>query len=472
MMKRESVTLSGLVIRYTGGALLLLALLLGVVVQLVISNTLEDALRDKAAALARQLATVSLDAVLVYDYGTLERYVGDLERDADIVYLRIRRADGEVLAEAGDASAVTRSAILSLTQPMRLADNPIGEVTVAYDRRVMERTVALLSALWIGGLALVTLAMFWVLRRLLRRRVIEPVQRLAANISPLAGDQAQLVPQPGAPREVLLLAETLERMRAEIRRHIVQIETANRLARSATERFCREQRLASIGQMAAGLAHGLNTPLGNIIGYAQQARRGAGEPLAQRLTVIERQANKCSAIVRNLLSAARAPEVVVQRVDLARVVEATVTLVRPVMRDHGAELAHSGDPTCPALCDVGAFEQVLFNLTSNAVQAGARHITIDVRCEDGRARVGVLDDGPGIPAARQAHIFEPFFTTKEAGSGTGLGLYLCRTLLESMQGHIALRESAPGRTVFELNLPLPASAAGQEKNDETERTDR
>ncbi len=465
----NNVTLSGLVTRYAGGALLLLALLLGIVVQQVISRTLDGALHDKAEALARQLAVVSLDAVLVYDYGTLERYVGDLERGADVLYLRIRRADGETLAEAGMGEATTRPGTLSLTQPMRLADNIIGDVTVAYDRSAMERTVVLLSMLWLGGLALVTLAMFWALRWLLRRRVVAPLQALAESVSPLAGDEAPLVPRVAdGPQEVVLLAQTFERMRGEIRQHIHSIEHANRLARTATQRFCREQRLASIGQMAAGLAHGLNTPLGNIIGYVQQARRGADTALEQRLSVVERQVNKCSEIVRNLLSAARAPEIVLQRADLTRVIGANITLIRPVMRDHGAEITQGGERSCPAVCDVGAFEQVLFNLASNAVQAGARQITIHLGREGDQILVEVSDDGPGIPTERQSAIFEPFFTTKEAGSGTGLGLYLCRTLMESMQGQILLHQSRPGRTVFRLRLP-----AVPEKNDDaTDCTDR
>ncbi|MGM0595042.1 MAG: sensor histidine kinase [Pseudomonadota bacterium] len=453
-MKRKTLTLSGLLTRYAGGTLLLLALLLGVVVQQVNSHTLQGALQDKAEALAKQLAVISLDAVLIYDYGTLERYVRDLVSGSDVLYLQVARSDGEVLAEAGESDAVGSKASLRVEQPIYLADNIIGQVSVVYDTSTTEQTVLLLSTLWLVGLVLVTGVLFWVMQHLLRRHLVEPVTTLAASVNPFenSGDDASPTLK-GAPREVEQLAHTFGQMRAEIAQHIAEMENANRLARSATQRFCREQRLASIGQMAAGLAHGLNTPLGNIIGYVQQARREGECASAQRLDVIERQAHKCSEIVRNLLAAARSPEVILQRTDVAKLIAITLKLLRPVMRDNGTEIVQHGPKHCQVVCDVSAFEQVLFNLTSNAVQAGANRVDVELSTDKGRVVVDICDNGQGIPPERQAKIFEAFFTTKEAGSGTGLGLYLCQTLMRSMEGDIELHESRPGRTVFRLTLP-------------------
>lgn len=453
-MKRKSLSLSRLLTRYAGGALLMLALLLGVVVQQVNSHTLQGALQDKAEALAGQLAVVSLDAVLIYDYGTLERYVRDLAKGSDVLYLRVMRSDGELLAEAGDDTAATRASTLLVTQPIHLADNMIGQVSVAYDTSATDRTVVLLSTLWIVGLALVTAVLFLVMQYLLRRHLVEPVTTLATSVNPLESSGSDLLQTlKWAPREVEQLANTFQRMRGEIVQHIAEIENANRLARGATQRFCREQRLAAIGQMAAGLAHGLNTPLGNIIGYVQQARRAGTCVSEQRLDVIERQAHKCSEIVRNLLAASRPPEVVLQRADVARLITITVKLLRPVMRDNGAEIAQHGLSQCETVCDVSALEQVLFNLTSNAVQAGASQVDISLTVEEERLMIDICDNGPGIPPERQERIFEAFFTTKEAGSGTGLGLYLCQTLMRTMQGDVELHESKPGRTAFRLTLP-------------------
>ncbi len=218
--------------------------------------------------------------------------------------------------------------------------------------------------------------------------------------------------------------------------------------------------MASIGQMAAGLAHSLNTPLGNILGYAQQARRKAGdEDMRARMEVIERQAEACSDIVRNLLSAARGPDIRIQPFDLAELSRATVKLLRPVVHDHGVELLL--DPgvehlSLNVLGDVGGVEQILFNLVNNAVQAGAKTIRVHL-CNDSQwGRLQVEDDGQGIADEIRSRIFKPLFTTKAAGQGTGLGLHLCQTLAGSMQGSIELLDSRPGNTRFQLDLPLAA----------------
>lgn len=456
MVRGRRITLSGLISLYAGGALAVLALILGLAMQQSISRILDDALRDKAGALARQLAIVSLDSVLTYDYGTLERYVGDLAASRNVVYVRVQRADGELLAEAGEGERSRDASVVAIAEPVRLTGQTIGEVLVAYDRQGVDRTMALLTLAGIVGLLVLTIVLFYLLRALLRDRLVEPVRALADSVNPLRNDPPLAMPlKQSVPEEIEQLAETFTRLQSDVRRHIEELEQANRLARSATARLCQEQRLATIGQMAAGLAHGLNTPLGNIIGYAQQGRKDAGDERGrQRLEVIERQARKCSEIVRDLLTSARAPETVIQRVDLDHLVRATATLIRPVIRDHGVTTVDIDSPgSCWVAGDVSGLEQVLFNLFSNAAQAGASALRVAVRCDAQGGALVVQDNGPGIDTVHHAKIFEPFFTTKAAGTGTGLGLYLCRTLLQSMHGRIELAESKPGRTVFRLWLP-------------------
>lgn len=462
MVRGRRITLSGLISLYAGGALAVLALILGLAMQQSISRILDDALRDKAGALARQLAIVSLDSVLTYDYGTLERYVGDLAASRDVVYVRVQRADGELLAEAGEGARSRDASVVTIAEPVLLTGQTIGEVLVAYDRQGVDRTMALLTLAGIAGLLVLTVVLFYLLRALLRERLVEPVRALADSVNPLNADPPLPMPmKQSVPEEIEQLAETFTHLQSDVRRHIEELEQANRLARSATARLCQEQRLATIGQMAAGLAHGLNTPLGNIIGYAQQGRRDAeNERGRQRLEVIERQARKCSEIVRDLLASARAPETVIQHLDLDHLVRSTVTLIRPVIRDHGVgavEIESAGP--CWVAGDVSGLEQVLFNLFSNAAQAGATALHVAIRCADDGGMLVVKDNGSGIDPAYHPKVFEPFFTTKTAGSGTGLGLYLCRTLLNAMHGRIELAESGPGRTVFRLWLPLAEAAA-------------
>jgi signal transduction histidine kinase len=206
--------------------------------------------------------------------------------------------------------------------------------------------------------------------------------------------------------------------------------------------------------MAAGLAHGLNTPLGNIVGYAQRALEQAPEgTAAEQLKVIERQAVVCSEIVRNLLTAARAPGSLIENFDLADMVRNTATLLEPLMQDHGVALETAlPAQAVPVNADVGGVEQILFNLVNNAVQAGAKHVRLAIRGDGESVKLAVVDDGHGIPAENQAMIFDAFFTTKSVTEGTGLGLYMCAALAKSSNGSIALVESRPGHTCLELTL--------------------
>ena len=454
MLIPRSFTLSALIGLYAGVTLLVFALVLSGLMVLGLNRILENSLQDKANTLARQIATVSLDTVLMHDYGVLERYTSDLVGADGLVYLRIRREDGAVLAEAGELAADTP--VLRLEKPVLLANRRVGDVTVAYERRHIDRTITRFTIISVAGVAILATLLFFTLKGILRRRLIEPIERLAHDMNPLHETMPDTAADTGGPSEVLELRHTFEQLRGEVRHHIAEIEQANRVARAATQRLCQGQRLASIGQMAAGLAHSLNTPLGNIMGYAQQAQRKAcDEDMRARIEVIQRQAGVCSEIVRNLLSAARTPEIHVQAFDLAELARATVKLLRSVVRDHGVELLMEEGPTgLMVLGDVGGVEQIMFNLINNAVQADAKIIRVRVLDAGARGYLQLEDNGAGIPIEAQSHIFEALFTTKAAGSGTGLGLHLCQTLADGMQGALRLVESRPGLTCFELDLPL------------------
>ncbi|WP_127475008.1 sensor histidine kinase [Sulfurivermis fontis] len=456
-------SLSRLISLYAGGGLFLLASLFGFIVQQGVSTFVEGALHDKAQALARQLAVVSLDAVLMRDYGTLARYVEDLVKHRDVLYIRIRRDDGEILGQAENVAERARASHRgTVEEPIMLLHNRIGDVTVEYDSGRADAMILQLRVLGIIGIFAVTLALFVLLRNLLQRRMIRPIQQLAAQINPLSEQPPAPIPA-DAPQEVEQLAATFARLRSEVAEHIDQVERANQLTRAATERLCREQRLAAIGQLAAGLAHGLNTPLGNIKGYAQMARRQtADQELRERLEVIEKQAATCTGIVSSLLTAAHQPNPVGQRVDLAALARDVVQLTRPLMQERGVEnVAVEGDAQVPAWADPAALEHVLFNLLSNATHAGCTALILRAYSEDGLAWLEVEDNGPGIPETMHDTLFEPFVSSKPAGEGTGLGLYLCMTLLHAMQGGICLAESRPGRTLFRLRLPMDNPQPGQ-----------
>lgn len=440
-MKRRSLAFRLTVI--LAGAWFVLFLALGGAIWHTTLRLVQEAQSDKARALATQLATISLDAVLLRDYGVLERYIADLS--GAVAYAEIRRADGQVLGRSGAQLA----GVELLRVPMRAAGEEVGEVLAQYDPAPARRAAWQLAFLMALALAVFAALSFWALRRLLLGRLVAPVTALIEQTDPERPAQAM---SHDAPAEVADLATAINALRERIGRHLAEAEEAAHMRNEALRRLCSEQRLAAVGQLAGEVAHELNTPLSNILGYAQSALPAAQDPaLRESLETIEAQARRAGQIVRDMLSAARAPAPSLQRVDLDAVCSAFVRLVTPLARKQGVSIALSATGPVRVRADASRVEQILFNLVSNAMQAGALDISLTLTDADGPT-IAVSDDGPGLPESVRARLFEPFVTTKPAGQGTGLGLAISERLAREMGAELVLGASSRG-TVFRLSFP-------------------
>ncbi len=228
-------------------------------------------------------------------------------------------------------------------------------------------------------------------------------------------------------------------------------------------RMIASSRLVSVGEMAAGAAHELNNPLTAILGFSQLAvRQDIDGVLRRDLEAISTEAERAGRIVDNLLSFARSHNSGDRVFDAAASIRKILDLREYECRVNNIEVVTYLDPGTPkTIADVHKMEQVILNLLSNAVQAiaegpGRGTVTVGLVAVDGRIRISVTDDGPGIPPDVLPHIFEPFFTTKPIGKGTGLGLSICRTILKEQGGDIRV-ESRPRRgTTFVVELPIVA----------------
>lgn len=432
-MKRRSLAFRLTVI--LGGAWLGLFLALGVIIWHTTQRLIQEAQADKARALAAQLATISLDAVLLRDYGTLERYLTDLS--GAVAYAEIRRADGQVLGQTGKRLPDVELLHVS----MRAAGEEVGSVLAQYDPYPARRAAWQLAGL--AGLALMVFSVlsFWVLRRLLIGRLVAPVAALIEQADP----EGVAPPLPeNAPEEVADLAQAIANLRDRIGRHLIEAEEAAHARNEAMRRLCSEQRLAAVGQLAGEVAHELNTPLSNILGYAQSALPAARDAgLRESLAIIEAQARRAGQIVRDMLTAARAPAPSLQRVDLAVLCATFVRLVTPLARKQGVSILLEGDAPVVVHADASRVEQILFNLVFNAVQAGAREVRLRA-ADEGAPSLTVTDDGPGLPGQVRARLFEPFVTTKPAGQGTGLGLAISQRLAREMGAELTCVECVRG----------------------------
>ncbi|HEX8476645.1 MAG TPA: ATP-binding protein [Pyrinomonadaceae bacterium] len=233
------------------------------------------------------------------------------------------------------------------------------------------------------------------------------------------------------------------------------------------EQLARSRRLATVGQLAAGVAHEINNPLAAITTCAEatlRALRSVPETAALAeernwnfyLEEIVRQALRCKTITRGLLDLSRQRRARREACDLNTLVERSVKFFEPRGQDRSIKFNVNLDPSISDVAtDEAMVRQILDNLLSNALDAVTEggEITVSTSLRDGRIAVEVADNGPGIPPETLARIFDPFFTTKEAGKGSGLGLAISITLAEAVGGALAV-ESKPGTgSCFRLWIP-------------------
>lgn len=222
------------------------------------------------------------------------------------------------------------------------------------------------------------------------------------------------------------------------------------------EVFCHTEKLAAIGQLAAGLAHEINNPLGNILGYAKYLDQSAStDQFNKWVEVIIEQTKKCSGIVKGLLDFARRsasrPEVIEPNSLVTRVVEIVRFQAEKKQISIHLDLQVAGS----IVIDPQKIEQVILNLLLNAVQAlpSFGNIWVGSTRQVETILFTVADDGPGIPPEMASRIFDPFFTTKPVGEGTGLGLAICEGIVTEAGGAIDVEERPGGGSLFTVILP-------------------
>jgi signal transduction histidine kinase len=232
------------------------------------------------------------------------------------------------------------------------------------------------------------------------------------------------------------------------------------------EQLIQAEKLSSLGQMAASIAHEINNPLSGVLVYAQLlAKKLSSDTLSKQVALeylakMASEVDRSSRIIRNLLDFARPSEPKLGDVDVNHVIEDALALV-----DHQAELKHVKlikelHPRLPTVyADYDQLRQVLVNLTLNAIQAtsGGGRVTVRTQAADnGALKVEVEDTGAGISEENVGKLFTPFFTTKEKGQGVGLGLTVARSIIEKHCGSIEVESEETKGTTFTIHLPAQA----------------
>jgi len=282
--------------------------------------------------------------------------------------------------------------------------------------------------------------------------------------------------------------ETLEQ---EVAQRTAELSKANDELRRAQTMLVHQEKMSALGLLVTGIAHELNNPIsfvyGNIdfmaeyidslLGFVRAVRslpdlpdatRGEIERLTEAIEFdylsadalklvgsIRSGAERSAAIVKDLKLFSRTQPGVLEPSDLQAGLEATLTLLQPLLRDR-VRILRDYEPLPPVRCDVGNINQVFMNILSNAIAAieGDGEILIRTRQNGDQVRILFRDTGPGIPFEHLTRVFEPFFTTKPTGEGTGLGLAICDTIVRQHQGQLLVETTPKSGTTFILELPI------------------
>ena len=355
---------------------------------------------------------------------------------------------------------------------------------------------------------LLTMVLLWVVDRSVRRRILRPIRQMRAGARRIAEGEHGHRLEPEGPAELAGLARSINRMAASLidqhrllAENVRSLEATNRALTEARDDLVHAEKLASVGRLAAGLAHEIGNPLNSILAYADVARRRGADP--SWAEGVREEAGRIDEIISGLLDFARPTEGERVAVDLNEVVRNTCELLETQgrLRDVDVEL-RLGSGLPPASANRARLKQVLVNLMLNACDAveevseppGRIRVTtaiepfqrpavgrVEPRRQDDPEAVdyshlrrlnspvsefrpppfdegeevlvaAIADEGPGIEADPVRKVFEPFFSTKDPGKGTGLGLAVAARLVQEMGGWIDARHRDGGGSVFSVYL--------------------
>jgi len=311
-----------------------------------------------------------------------------------------------------------------------------------------------------------------------RRHVTQPVAALVQATRRVARDQLELEVPVIWHGEIGILATSFNEMTRSLRTtkrqldglmHDLERQVQERTAalRSAQDQLVRSEKLSSLGKLSASIAHEINNPLAGILTFAKLIVRTleAGAPdeatrktLVKHLLLVQRETERCSAIVRNLLDFARERPISKKDINLNTVVDEAIQLLANQIQIQGVTLEKRLGAVPLVEGDFGQLRQACVNVIMNACEAMGRggRLAVESAVLDGKwVELSFQDSGPGIPPDILSKIFDPFFTTKE--KGTGLGLSVVYGIIERHGGTIDLRTEIGKGTRIGIRLPLKAA---------------
>ncbi len=456
----------------------------------------EDAARSLGRAIAGHVADMRGDAA--GREKTIAANIGDGGAIAIIVY----GSHGEILARGGSASEITAirapalpfgeaatrvestsGRAMDIVLPSSDADLGTGAVLVrvrAEDDPARTAQLVRGIALYMSVFALALLVFAYIV---LTRAIVRPIEQLARAADRVASGARDLTLPASGAREVADLGSSVRAMTARLlaeekalRSKVDELTTTTKRLGETREQLAGSERMASVGKLAAGVAHEIGNPIAAIMGMHDllDDAETSDETRTDFLRRMRKETERIHVVVRDLLDYARPEEgggpvsIRPSAASVAEVLDDALNLVRPQKDFKSIETTLELEPDLSVALSPQRLTQVLLNLLLNAGAAltqstkGGGHVTVRARsvvesARDGassaKVQIEIEDDGPGIPSDLVHRVFDPFVTTKDVGSGTGLGLAVCRGIIEGAKGRIYVDTAYTKGARFVVELP-------------------
>ena len=442
-----------------------------------ISSSTEQYLSQRGKSLVKTLAGQIIEPVLLEDRLALHSALHKAaSTDSEVRYLCIENEDGDIIAgtlEEGYPPALLDlwrahpgEVILFQTkdEPLMDVSTPLLEGQLGVLHVGLSRNRATWAAdrlFWLMGVALVgTLSVVLVGARIIMISVSKPLRQLEAAVSrfPQESIGAGELEVSGT-REV----ESLARGFADM---VHRLESLERDRSATQERLIHTERLAALGQLAAGLAHEVHNPLDGMQECVRYLEKDPDKSAraAKYYHLLSDGLQRIARVMRGMLAfAGSGQKVSIDRCRIVDVVNTSELLVQANIRDRSVDLRCQIPENYVCMCDPHGLEQVLLNLVLNAAEAAQDstepQVLIEATCDSQWVYVFVEDSGSGVPEQLRARIFEPFFTTKPFNKGTGLGLSVSQQLIRAVGGELQLspEPGSLGGARFFIRLPKAAT---------------
>ncbi|MDH5447211.1 MAG: ATP-binding protein [Gammaproteobacteria bacterium] len=292
-------------------------------------------------------------------------------------------------------------------------------------------------------------------------RLAQPVHELAEIITAYADGDNKSSYTDIRNDEIGLAGKAFNYLKDKLEHTEKERDKAARLARQS-------ERLASVGQLAAGIGHEINNPLMNIMSLAsliEQEVKGSNPSVSSDIQLLQKEGNRCARIVQGILSFARESKPKLEQFELNALIYETTRLLKHRLESSNVELSIDVEEPLLIFGDANQLQQVLVNILLNSIQASTTEATIKVKAwqKAGSVCIQIIDSGSGIDEESLTHIFDPFFTTKKEGEGTGLGLSVSYGIIKHHGGTINIDNNEHGGVVVSIEIPVDIKKFEEQK---------